>query len=143
VASNLQCCPPRITAFISHEAQTHPLPRARFELRFHFGIWVIPAYSPARDWVEKHYTTNTVRQDERIFLGHNYSGDYANIVSYHKGISLREIVDQTPFKDRTVSVIIMRPRWMGQDIVIKPTEKVEFEVKPLDVVWIYDQTPIF
>jgi hypothetical protein len=63
--------------------------------------------------------------------------------SYHKGISLREIVDQTPFKDRTVSVIIMRPRWMGQDIVIKPTEKVEFEVKPLDVVWIYDQTPIF
>ena len=103
----------------------------------------IPAYSPNRDWVEKHCTTNTVPKDERIFLGHNNSGDYASIVHYHNGISLREIVDQTPFKDKTVSVIVMRPEWMSNNIVIKPTEKVAFEVKPLDVVWIYDQTPIF
>ena len=103
----------------------------------------IPAYSPDRDWVEKHCTTNTVPKDERIFLGHNYSGDYSNIIRYHKGISLREIVDQTPFKGKTVSVIVMRPKWMSDVIVIKPAEKVEFEVRPLDVVWIYDQIPIF
>ncbi len=103
----------------------------------------IPAYSPDRDWVEKHCTTNTVPQDERIFLGHNYSSDYAGIIRYHKGISLREIVDRTPFKGKTVSVIVMRPKWMSETFVIKPTENVEFEVKPLDVVWIYDRIPIF
>lgn len=103
----------------------------------------IPAYSPMRDFVEQRCMTNAVPKAERIFLGHNYSGDYASIVCFHKGISLREIVDQTPFKDGTVSVIVMRPGWMSHDIVIKPTEKVEFEVKPLDVVWIYNQVPVF
>jgi hypothetical protein len=102
-----------------------------------------PAYSPDRDWVEKHCTTNTVPKNERIFLGHNYSGDYASIVRYHKGISLREIVDQTPFKSKTVYVVVLRPEWMSNYTVVKPNEKVKFEVKPLDVVWIYDQPPDF
>jgi hypothetical protein len=101
-----------------------------------------PAYSPSRDWVEKHCATNTVPKDERIFLGHNYSGDYTSIILYHNGISLREIVDETPFKDKTVYVIVMRPKSTSNDIAIKPTEKIKFEVKPLDVVWIYDQPPI-
>jgi hypothetical protein len=100
-----------------------------------------PGYSPSRDWVEKHCSTNTVPKDERIFIGHNYSGDYASIVLYHKGIGLREIVDKTPFKDETVYVIVMQPKSNSHLIAIKPTEKIEFEVKPLDVVWIYDQPP--
>jgi hypothetical protein len=102
-----------------------------------------PAYSPARDWVEKHCTTNTVPKDERIFLCHNDSNDYANIVLYDKGIDLREIVDQTPFKDKTVSLIVMRPEGAIHEIVIKPAGKIEFEIKPLDVVLIYDHVPIF
>src|ERR1700723_2377979 len=89
----------------------------------------IPAYSPSRDWVEKHYTTNTVPKDERIFLCHKYSDDYANIVRYHKGIDLREIVDQTPFKDKTVYLVVMRPDGMIREIMIKPAEKIEFEIK--------------
>jgi hypothetical protein len=103
----------------------------------------IPAYSLARDWVEKYCTTNTVPQNEWIFLCHNYSDDYANIVRYHKGIDLREIVDQTPFKDKTVYLIVMRPEGTIHEIVIKPAEKIEFEIKPLDVVLIYDHVPIF
>ena len=103
----------------------------------------IPAYSPARDWVEKHCTTNTIPKDERIFLCHSNSDNYANVVRYHKGIDLREIVDQTPFKDKTVYLIVMRPGETIHEIIIKPAEKNEFEIKPLDVVLIYDHVPIF
>ena len=103
----------------------------------------IPAYSPTRDWVEKHCATNTVPQDERIFLCHNSSDNYANIVRYHKGIDLREIIDETPFKDKTVCLIVMRPEGAIHQIIIKPAEKIEFEIKPLDVVLIYDHVPNF
>ena len=85
-----------------------------------------------------------VSKDERIFLCQNYSGDYANILRYYKGINLREIVDQTPFKDKTVYLIVMRPGGTIHNIGIKkPAEKIEFDVKPLDVVFIYDQVPVF
>jgi hypothetical protein len=103
----------------------------------------IPAYSPALDWIEKHCTTNMVPKDERIFLCQSYSGNYANIVHYHKGINLREIVDQTPFRDKTVCLILMRPGGTIHEIIIKPAGKIEFEVKPLDVVCIYDKVPVF
>lgn len=103
----------------------------------------IPAYSPMRNWVEKQCATNMVPKDERIFIGHAYSNAYTSIVRFHKGISLREIIGGTPFKDKTISVIVMRPSWMSKIIAVKPTETTGLDVKPLDVIWIYDQTPVF
>ena len=96
-----------------------------------------------RDWVEKSCATNTIPKDERVFIGHGSASDYATILRYHKSISLREIVDQTPFKGKTVYVIVMRPDGMSRDIAVKPSETPKFDVKPLDVIWIYDQIPIF
>jgi hypothetical protein len=103
----------------------------------------IPAYLPMRDFVEKHCATNTVPKDERIFVGHAYSADYTSIIRFHKSISLHEIVDQTPFKDKTVYVLVMRPGGMSEDIAVKPSETPKFDLKPLDVIWIYDQIPVF
>jgi hypothetical protein len=103
----------------------------------------IPAYSPTRNWVEKQCTTNTTPKNERIFIGHAESSDYASIIRFHMGISLREIIDGTQFKGKTVSVVVMRPGWMSKIIVVKPTETPGFDVKPLDVIWIYDRIPEF
>jgi hypothetical protein len=108
-----------------------------------------PTYSGERAWVESHNATNTVPKDERLFIVHDFSGDYTSIIRYHKGISLREVVDQTPFKGKTVDVIVMRPekppamQWMSPDIVVKPSEKSDFVIRPLDVIWIFDKPPAF
>jgi hypothetical protein len=75
---------------------------------------------------------------------HNISGDYTCIVHYHKGISLREVIDQTPFKATPVYVIVMRPvLWMSPYIFVKPSEKPDFEIKPFDVIWMFDKPRAF
>jgi len=108
----------------------------------------IPAYTPMRDWVEKSCATNTVPKDERVFIGHGSAPDYATMLRYHKGISLREIIDETPYKGTAVTVLVMHsddanPKSRGFFREIKPTETPDFEVKPLDLIWIYTGVPIF
>ena len=77
-------------------------------------------------------------------MTHNISGDYTCIVHYHKGISLREVIDQTPFKATPVYVIVMRPvLWMSPYIFVKPSEKPDFEIKPIDVIWMFDKPRAF
>jgi hypothetical protein len=103
-----------------------------------------PNYSDERAWVERHNATNSVPKDERLFVTHNISGDYTCIVHYHKGISLREVIDQTPFKATPVYVIVMRPvLWMSPYIFVKPSEKPDFEIKPFDVIWMFDKPRAF
>jgi hypothetical protein len=110
-----------------------------------------------RDWVEAHCVTNTVPEADQIFIGHGMPNEitrtpaYANIIRYHKGVSLREIIDQTPFKDAEVLVIVMRPgptpkydpqhpEAGGFSVHLKPSDKPKSEIKPLDMIWIIDGT---
>jgi hypothetical protein len=102
----------------------------------------IPKYPWCRDWIEKHCATNTVPKEERIFIGHDDSPQYARTIHFHQGIKLREIIDQTPFKKTTVIIWVMHQNPKegepsGQFITVKPLEKPEFEVSPLDVLWIW------
>ena len=113
----------------------------------------IPAYAAMRDWVEKSCATNAVPKDERVFIGHGskpdgYALDYASILRYDKSISLRKIIDGTPFKGTTVTILVMRPDDANRKVggffaKVKPSDKPDFKLKPLDVIWIYTDTIIF
>ena len=102
----------------------------------------IPEYSWCRDWVEKHCATNTVPKEERIFIGHDSSPQYARTLRFHQGIKLREIVEQTPFKKATVILWVMHqhPKERepsGEFVTVKPSDTPDFEVRPMDVLWIW------
>jgi hypothetical protein len=108
----------------------------------------IPAYAPMRDWVEKRCTTNTVPKDERVFIGHGSAPDYATIIQHRKGMGLREIIDETPYKGKMVTILVMRAEDTNKKSgcffrEVKPSEKPDFQVKPLDLIWIYTGVPIF
>jgi hypothetical protein len=103
-----------------------------------------PEYFSSRKWVEERCATNTTPKDERLFVGRVVPHEYASIIHYHKGITLREIVDQTPFQGTTVVVCVLRPKvdpWTNI-ITIKPSEKPQFVVNALDMIWIYDDGPV-
>jgi len=56
-------------------------------------------YSAWRKSVEERCATNTMRQDERIFVRVMTTGG-ASIIRFHNAITLREIIDQTSFKGK-------------------------------------------
>jgi hypothetical protein len=106
-------------------------------------------YFGCRKWVEQQCVTNTTPQNERLFVGRMVSPKCANILCFHEGITLREIIDGSPLKRRTVLVCVMRPdsTKMGPFtryayIKVEPSDKPNYELKPLDVVWLYDDGPI-
>ena len=103
-----------------------------------------PEYFSSRKWVEQRCVTNTTPKDERLFVGRVVPHEYAGIIHYHQGITLRDIVDQTPFKGTTVVVCILRPHVdpVTNIIKVEPTDKPTFEVKALDMIWIYDDRPV-
>lgn len=102
----------------------------------------IPEYPWCRDWIEKHCATNTIPKEERIFIGHDGSPQYGRTLHFHKGIGLREIVDQTPFKKTTVTIWVMHQHPKegepsGEFITLKPSDNPEFELRLLDVLWVW------
>jgi hypothetical protein len=101
-------------------------------------------YSSSRKWVEQRCATNTIAQDDRVFVGRIWTPQYAGILRFHKGMTLREIIDQTPFKGKTVQVLVLRAQTRFSDhyITIGPQEKPDYEIKPLDMIWLYDPGPI-
>jgi hypothetical protein len=103
-----------------------------------------PEYSSSRKWVEQRCATNATPKAERIFVGRIWEPQYAGILRFQKGMTLREVIDQTPFKGKTVQVLVLRPgmRVSHHYITIGPTEKPKSEVKPLDMIWLYDPGPI-
>jgi len=104
-----------------------------------------PNYFGCRKWVEQQCATNTTPQDDRLFVGSILPPKCASIVRFHKGISLREIIDGTPLKGKTVLLRVMRPddsTRMGPFhrpayIKVEPSDKPDHELKPLDVIWLY------
>src|SRR5690242_19176035 len=66
-------------------------------------------YFGCRKWIEQQCATNTTPQDERLFVGRMVSPRCASIVRFHRGITLREIIDGSPLRGKTVLVCVMRP----------------------------------
>jgi len=111
----------------------------------------LPNVGKMRDSVEKLCMTNTVPKDERVFVGHgsdvvNSPPDYGAILRHHKDMNLREIIDGTPFKGKRVTIWVFRMHeskssygFLGE---IKPTDRPDYELMPLDLVWIYDGVPL-
>jgi hypothetical protein len=111
----------------------------------------LPHYEQMRDSVLKLCMTNTVPNDERVLVGHgsdyvNSPADYGLILRHHKGMNLREIIDETPYKGKRVYIWVYREHesesshgFMGD---VKPADKPDYEVMPFDLVWIYTGHPI-
>ncbi len=103
-----------------------------------------PEYFSSRKWVEERCLSNATPKDERIFVGRLDPQEYAGILRYHKGITLSEIIAQTPAKGSTVVLCILRPKvdpeW--KLITVKPTEKPNFVVNAQDMIWIYKDGPV-
>jgi hypothetical protein len=107
-------------------------------------------YFGCRKWIEQQCATNTTPQDERLFVGRILPPTWASIVRFHRGVTLREIIDGTPLRGKTVLVRVMRPddsTKMGlftrpTYIKVEPSDKPNYELKPLDVIWLCDDGPI-
>ena len=98
-----------------------------------------PSYNECRKSVELLCSTNLILKSERIFLSRSAPQKFAAIIHYHRGVTIREIVDQTPFKDTAVRIVVLRPKvdpWTNI-INVKPKENPKFEVNALDVILIY------
>lgn len=103
-----------------------------------------PEYSSSRKWVEQRCASNSTPKAAHIFVGRIWEPQYAGILRFQKGMTLREVIDQTPFKGKTVQVLVLRPgtRFNHHYITVGPTEQPKSEVKPLDMIWLYDPGPI-
>jgi hypothetical protein len=98
-------------------------------------------YTTAREWVEKECATNAIPKAERVFIVSNRSAqrpEFAGIIRFRQGIKLREIVDQTPFKNATITIMVMNER-QDRSVTVNPSANPEFEVRPLDVLWILEE----
>jgi hypothetical protein len=81
------------------------------------------SYPACRRFVEERSATNTTPQDERVFV---LANGFPSIVRFHKGITLREVIEQTSFKGKTAWVSILRAD--------HPFLDYQDELKPLDVI---------
>jgi len=96
-------------------------------------------YSACRKAVEAQCATNTTPQDERIFVCVMPTTE-AIILRFHKGITLRELIDQTSFKGKTAWVSVLRADRPILDCRTRVgrKEKPKDEVKPLDLIVLND-----
>lgn len=106
-------------------------------------------YLGSRKWVEQQCAADTTPQDQRLFVGRFARPKWARILRFHHGITLREIIDGTPLKGKALRVCVMRldstnigPFTRREFISVKPSEKPDYEIKRLDVIWLYDDGPI-
>jgi len=107
-------------------------------------------YDSARKGVEKECAaTNTIPQSEQMFVGRCVPPRYAAIIRYHNGITIREILDQSPLKGRVVQVEVMRTEptrtrhyTTRHYIRVGPSDKPDYELKSQDVIWLHDEGPI-
>jgi len=108
-------------------------------------------YFSGRRWIEQQCATNTTSPDQRLFVGRMHLPSYADIVQFREGITLREIIDKTPLKGKTVQVCVMWPHTIPKSgssftrhkyITVRPSDAPDYELKRLDVIWLYDDGPI-
>jgi hypothetical protein len=69
---------------------------------------------------------------------------YATIIRFHNGMSIREIIDQSPRREKVVTATVMRPVALKDDthytshdsIKIGRSETAEYKLENLDLVWL-------
>ena len=95
-----------------------------------------PTYDYTRKTVLEQNPKKEIPEAESIFVSDNYQN--GNIVRFRDGITLRDIIDQTKYKAKDASVVVLRNSdrlpvysFMG---LVKPSEKPAFALKPGDVV---------
>ena len=100
-------------------------------------------YSASRRSVEEGCATNTTPEQERIYVRVMTTGG-ASIIQFHKGITLREIIDQTSFKGKRAWVCVLRTDHPVLDhwTRVGRKEKPKVEVKPQDLVLLNDNSEI-
>jgi hypothetical protein len=106
----------------------------------------IPKYPWCKDWIEKHCATNMPSTNECVFIGHDVSPQYAAKIPFHQGITLREIINQTPYSKGTANIWIMHQHpkekeTAGEFITVKPKDNPEFQVRESDVLWVWIYKP--
>jgi hypothetical protein len=103
-----------------------------------------PEYYSSRTWVEERCSTNTTPKDERIFVGRVVPKEYAGIIRFHNGMTLREVVDQTPFKGTAVMVYVLRGgrTEIGTPFRVAPADRPDYEIRSLDMIWLYEDGPV-
>jgi hypothetical protein len=100
-------------------------------------------YPSCRQWIEEWVGgTNQTPGEERIFVC-SHSPEYAAIVQYRKGITLREIIDQIRFRNATLIVLVMRTSNSENSVLQKvtPSDSPDLEIKKTDVIWLFNISP--
>ena len=103
-----------------------------------------PEYFSSRKWVEEQVGTNSTAKEERVFVGRVGPKKYAGVIRFHNGITLREIFDQTPFKGTAVMVCVLRADHRNSPNVFRvaASEKPDYQVKNMDMIWLYEDGPV-
>ena len=101
-------------------------------------------YSSSRKWVEQQCGTNAAPKESCIYVGRLVPKKYAAILQFHKGMTLREVIDQTPFKGTAVMVRVLRAERRISTYVFRvgASEKPDYEVKDQDMIWLYEDGPV-
>ncbi|HZF02263.1 MAG TPA: hypothetical protein VE344_10245 [Methylomirabilota bacterium] len=95
-----------------------------------------PTYDYTRKMVVEQNPKCQIPEAERIFVSDNYRS--STIVRFRDGITLRDVIDQTKYKNKEVPVVVLRspdnlPNYPFNGIV-KPSDKATFSLRPGDVV---------
>jgi hypothetical protein len=101
-------------------------------------------YCASRRWVEQQCAANATPEGERVFVGRDQMPIYATIIRFHNGMSIREIIDQSPLREKVVTATVMRPVGLKDDthytyhhsIKIGRSETAEYKLENLDLVWL-------
>ncbi len=108
-------------------------------------------YFSFRRWIERQCSTNTSLPEQRLFVGRMHSPAYADIIQFRKGVTIREIIDRSPLKGKTVKVCVMWPHMIAKSgstftrrkyITVSPSDNPVYDFKNFDVVWLHDEGPI-
>ncbi|HSU53853.1 MAG TPA: hypothetical protein VLT36_07350 [Candidatus Dormibacteraeota bacterium] len=96
-----------------------------------------PSYDYTRKTVIEQNPKCQIPETERVFVSDRYQSSF--IIRIKDDLTLRQIIDQTKYKDKEVPVVVLRsgldtpfnyPFWR----TVKPAEKPTFSLKPGDVV---------
>jgi hypothetical protein len=95
-----------------------------------------PTYDYTRKTVVDQNPKSEIPEAERLFVSDNYQSGI--IVHFRDGITLRDIIDQTKYKNKECPVVVLRSSdrlpvysFMGS---VKSSDKPTFSLKPGDVV---------
>ena len=84
------------------------------------------------------------RQMSCIYVGRLEPQKYAAIIHFHPGMTLREIIDRTPFKGTAVLVHVLRaedPRSMYY-FLVGASEQSDYKIKNQDMIWLLEDAPV-